>query len=284
MEFERVKSVVTFAKLNHLLPFEMNMNTFMGENQEMWSFAKSMIELVKEDEFQTQFMLSACIALFYGFLAYYSKKYCSDLPLETKGKRYLLAHLMSIYFSATVFMCSVAQWISSMYHYVKYGNVNLETKVIEIGMIYACSQAIVWDTIMGMEYYPEILKYRILKYVIYMGTAIYSLFTNDSKLVIFVWLGEYPDLLKEHTRYMGFRIEKIDQTIYQMVYVAFKILFPMVMLYHYYIHEPQLSQTLLSIYFLCTWFDVVQLTVWMFESTFMKNIEKEKTEEVKKNK
>ncbi len=240
-------------------------------------------ELVKEDEFRTQFLLSSGIAVCYGFMAYYSKKYCSELPLETKAKRYYLSNLMSIYFSGTVFMCSVAQWISLMYQYVYTGNVNLDTKNVEIAMLYACAQACVWDSIMGLEYYPEIVKYRFMKYIIYMGTAIYSLFTNDSKLVTLVWMGEYPDLLKEHTRYMGFRIEKIDQTIYQMVYVSFKILFPMMMLYHYYYNEQNFSRTLLSIYFLCAWYDFVQFTVWIGESLFMKDSEKEKSVEIKKN-
>jgi hypothetical protein len=240
-------------------------------------------EIVKEDEFRTQFILSSGIALCYGFLAYYSKKYCSELTFETKVKRSHLSNLMSIYFSSTVFMCSVAQWISLMYQYVNYGHLNLETKNVEIAMLYACAQACVWDTIMGFEYYPDVVKYRLLKYVIYMGTAIYSLFTNDSKLVTLVWISEYPDLLKEHTRYMGFRIEKMDQMIYQMVYVSFKILFPMMMLYHFYVNEQHFSRTLLSIYFLCVWFDVVQFTVWIVESIFMKDSEKEKSVEMKKN-
>jgi len=247
------------------------------------NFVSFLTEIVKEDEFKTQLLISTGISLCYGFLAYYSKKHCSELPLETKAKRYQLSNLMSIYFSSTVFMCAVAQWISLMYQYINFGKLNLDMRNVEIGMLYACAQACVWDSIMGLEYYPEIVKYRLVKYMIYIGSGMYSLFTGDLKLVILVWMSEYPDLLKEHTRYMGFRIEKIDQMIYQILYVAFKIVFPITMLFHYYFNEQDFSRTLLSIYFLCVWFDFVQFTVWIVESIFMKDSKKEKSVEIKKN-
>ncbi len=142
-------------------------------------------------------------------------------------------------------------------------------------------QGYVWDIVAGFDFYPEIMKTRIVKNLCYLLGSIIAIHKQNLKYLSLIWITELPEIFKFACVLNGIRIEKQrDIIIYGVYYFFMKIIFPSLLLFYIYSNNLNLAIELQFMAALKIWYEVCLFSFWSVDKIF---VNKDKKMEYGKN-
>ncbi len=144
------------------------------------------------------------------------------------------------------------------------------------------AQGFIWDIVAGMDFYPNLMRSRLLKNLVYTISTIYAYSKNNIKFMTLAYLSEFPDLLILAYIMCGIHIEDNKQKmIFSFYHFFFKIIIPIFSLYYIYANKLNLVLELQFVMAMKIWFEVCQFTIFMVDKYILNNdIKNDKQEKI----
>jgi hypothetical protein len=142
-------------------------------------------------------------------------------------------------------------------------------------------QGFIWDIVAGMDFYPNLMKSRLLKNIGYTIATIYGFSKNNIKFISIAYLSEFPEIIIYANIMCGIHIKnKFEKMFFSFYYVFFKIIVPIFSLFYININKLNLEIELQVVMALKIWFEICLFTIFIVDKFILKtsDIKKEKIE------
>ncbi len=133
-------------------------------------------------------------------------------------------------------------------------------------------QGFIWDIVAGMDFYPDLMKKRLLKNISYTLATLYGFSKNNIKFVSLAYLSEFTEIFVFGCKMCGIHIEKkMEKIFFSFYHFFFKIILPIFCLFYINVNKLNLVMELQFVIAMKIWFEICQFTIFMIDKFILKN-------------